>query len=268
MALVTRQVADFIAEQDPDVVLLQEVDDLASRTHMQDQTQALLSYLPQYTAHTETFYWKAAYVPHPAIQGRVGMKLLVMSKFELREATRYALSAITSDDLLTRQFNLKRAMFQVHLPVAGADDLVLINTHLSAFAQGSNTMEVQIGQVLTHLDDLPKDSKWVLGGDFNLLPNDEALASYSELRKYYNDQGTELYPLISKYPSIPSLPAIAANPEPWYTYMSPLESPRRPDRTIDYIFHSPALSVEHGEVLRGDAMKLSDHLPLVIDFTL
>ncbi len=268
VANVTRRVADFIAAQDTDIVLLQEVDDLAARTHMQDQTDALLRYLPQYRAHTETFYWKAAYVPHPAIKGRVGMKLLVLSKYRLREATRHALSAITTDDILTRQFNLKRAMLQVHLPVQGGRDLVVINTHLSAFAQGSDTMKRQIEQVMARLDQLPEGSPWVMGGDFNLLPNDEALASAPELRSSYNEQGTELRPLISRFPSVPALADIAVNPEPWYTYMSPRDPQRRPNRTIDYIFHSPLLTVNRGEVLRGDAVPLSDHLPVLIEFKL
>jgi len=268
VAGVIRGVADFIAAQDPDVLLLQEVDDLATRTHMRDQAQALREYLPQYSAYTESFYWKAAYVPHPAIAGRVGMKLVVLSKYRLSAATRYALSAITTDDLLTRQFNLKRALQQVRMNVEGGEDLVLINTHLSAFAQGSDTMERQIGQVMARLDALAGDAPWVMGGDFNLLPNDAALAAATEFRSQYNELGTELHPLITRYPSVPSLADITIDPEPWYTYMSPSDPQRRPNRTIDYIFHAPSLRVSRGEVLRGAATQLSDHLPLLIEFTL
>lgn len=265
---VTRRVADFIAEQDPDFVLLQEVDDLATRTGMQDQTQALLRMLPQYTAHAETFYWKAAYVPHPAIRGRVGMKLVILSKYRLGAATRYALSPITTDDLLTRQFNLKRAMLQVQLPVTGGDELVLIDTHLSAFAQGSDTMKRQIGEVLDRLETFPPGAPWVLGGDFNLLPNAAALESRPDLRKKYNEQGTELAPLISRFPSMPSLDDIETAPEPWYTYMSPRDPQRRPERTIDYVFYAPELLIRRGEVLGGEARELSDHLPLLVEFPL
>jgi endonuclease/exonuclease/phosphatase family metal-dependent hydrolase len=268
VARVTREVADFIARQDPDIVLLQEVDDLATRTHMQDQAEALRRYLPQYPSHTESFYWKAAYVPHPSIRGRVGMKLLVLSKYRISDATRHALSAITTDDILTRQFNLKRAMLQVHMPVEGGEELILINTHLSAFAQGSDTMQRQIRQVLARLDALPPTSPWVMGGDFNLLPNDAAVSSAPTLRSSYNSKGTELKPLISRFPSVPSLADIQVDPEPWYTYMSPRDPQRRPDRTIDYVFYSPLLERINGEVLRGDAKPLSDHLPVMIELTL
>ncbi|MEE4279375.1 MAG: endonuclease/exonuclease/phosphatase family protein [Halieaceae bacterium] len=268
VAEVTQRVAAFIAEQDPDLVLLQEVDDLAARTHMQDQSDALLSYLPQYSAHVETFYWKAAYVPHPSIRGRVGMKLLVLSKYRLGAATRHALSPITSDDILTRQFNLKRAMLEVHMPVDGAQDLVLINTHLSAFAQGSDTMLRQIAEVRERLEDLTVETPWVLAGDFNLLPSEEALLAKAELRSHYNPQGTELQPLISRYPSLPALTDTQADPERWYTYMPPSDPQRRPDRTIDYIFHSPRIERIDGRVLGGEARRLSDHLPLLIELKL
>ncbi|MEM1402739.1 MAG: endonuclease/exonuclease/phosphatase family protein [Pseudomonadota bacterium] len=265
---VTQRVAAFLNEQDPDIVLLQEVDDLASRTHLRDQTQALLELLPQYAAYAETFYWKAAYVPHPAIQGRVGLKLVVLSKYRLGKATRHALSAITSDDILIRQFNLKRAMLQVHLPVVDGVDLVVINTHLSAFAQGSNTMDVQIGQIMERLASLNDEAPWVLGGDFNLLPNVEAFDASPELSNYYNSQGTELSPLIGRYPSVPALADIKVDAEPWYTYMSPTDPERRPNRTIDYVFYASTLNRLAGEVLRGDATSLSDHLPIIVAFAL
>lgn len=261
-------IARVIQQQAPDIVLLQEVDDVASRTHRQDQTQALLSRLPDYTAFTQTFYWKAAYVPHPDINGRVGMKLVVLSKYALSKATRIALPAITTDDILRRQFNLKRAMQQVHLPIEGGGELVVINTHLSAFAKGSNTMTLQVAKVMEQLTSLGSDAHWIIGGDFNLLPNDAAIASFTEQRSHYNEQGTELTPLITTYSSIPSLENIQRDPEPWFTYISPSSTEKLPSRTIDYIFYSPTLENTQSNVLRGEALALSDHLPIVASFKL
>lgn len=261
------QAAAFIRAQNPDLVLLQEVDDLADRTHLFDQTQGLLELLPDYQAYTETFYWKADYLPHPQINGRVGMKLVVLSKVALGEATRYALPLITTDDIITRQFNLKRAMQQVRVPVEGGADLVVINTHLSAFAKGSDTMQRQIDAVMQRLDDL-QGKPWVMGGDFNLLPNEAALDAFEEKRSAYNDQGTEIAPLIASYPSVPALVDIERNPEPWFTYMSPTDPRRNPNRTIDYIFYANNLSKVRGKVLRGDALVISDHLPILLEVQL
>ena len=262
------EIANLIKQQSADIVLLQEVDDVATRTHLRDQTEALLSRLPEYKAYTQAFYWKAAYVPHPNINGRVGMKLVVLSKYALREATRISLPAITTDDILRRQFNLKRAMQQVRLPIEGGGELVVINTHLSAFAKGSSTMTLQIEKVMKHLASLGEDAQWIIAGDFNLLPNDEAISRFTEERSHYNDQGTELTPLITKYPSIPSLQNIERAPEPWFTYMSPSKAKKVPSRTIDYIFYSPAIENMYGKVVKGDALLLSDHLPIVALFNL
>ena len=81
-------------------------------------------------------------------------------------------------------------------------------------------------------------------------------------------QGTELAPLIGRYPSVPALTDIEFDAEPWYTYMSPTDVDRRPNRTIDYVFHASSLSRSAGEVLRDDATGLSDHLPIAVEFTL
>ena len=59
------EVAGVVADEDPDVVLLQEVDDGADRTDEVDQLAALLDRLGRdaYPCHASAFYWRAAFVP-------------------------------------------------------------------------------------------------------------------------------------------------------------------------------------------------------------
>ena len=84
VAHTTDEVARIIREEDPDIVLLQEIDDGAKRTGHMDQLRALLSRLPSaYRCHTSTFYWKARFVPHRRIMGAVGMKLSTISKYRI-----------------------------------------------------------------------------------------------------------------------------------------------------------------------------------------
>ncbi|MFT6803673.1 MAG: endonuclease/exonuclease/phosphatase family metal-dependent hydrolase, partial [Nitriliruptoraceae bacterium] len=40
------------------------------------------------------------------------------------------------------------------------------------------------------------------------------------------------------------------------------------DRTIDFLFHSPTLMLGTHRVLRGDALVISDHLPVIASYTL
>jgi len=115
-----REVARVIRSENPDIVLLQEVDDGAARTDYENQLARLTALLPpEYACQTEAFYWKAAYVPHPRIHGAVGMKLAILSRYQISNAQRHQLTLIPADPL-TQQFNLKRAILEAHLPVAGA----------------------------------------------------------------------------------------------------------------------------------------------------
>ncbi len=142
------EVVRIIKDENPDLILLQEVDDGSARTYHKDQLSEILKLLSDSLKnHTSSFYWKAWYILHPAIMGSAGMKLSIISKYKMDNAIRYALSPITTDNIILRQFNPKRAMLEATLPVRGGQPLKVINTHLSAFAQGSNTMEKQISQV-------------------------------------------------------------------------------------------------------------------------
>ncbi len=267
-----KAVADIIRQEDPDVILLQEVDDGAERTHFEDQLKLILSSLPAvYAANTSSFYWLADFVPHSELWGGVGMKLSIISKYRLASAKRYALPAITTDDQLSRQYNLKRAIQGADLPVEGGGTLHLLNTHLSAYAQGSDTMSRQVAMVEKVIGDYAAQGNPVLlAGDFNLLPSTDA---YQKLavgsRKYYNSGGTEIAPLLENYGSVPSLAeTLGANRRNWFTHIANDNHIDAPDKTIDYVFYSDQLVLREHYVRSSDTLKLSDHLPVVASFVL
>ena len=192
--------------KDPDIVLLQEIDEGAKRTDHKDQLAALLDQLPQgkYPCQTQAFYWKSMFVPHPRIMGSAGMKLVTLSKYKISKAYRHSLPEIPKD-LLSRQFQLKRCILESRLPYRGGEVSVM-NTHYDAFAQGTDTMKKQVGKTLKLLASLDaKKIPWLIGGDFNLLPSPIQRERLTSLhRKDYREK-TELKPLIEKYRSLPSL---------------------------------------------------------------
>ncbi len=265
-------VADIIRQEDPDIVLLQELDDGADRTHFRDQLQMVLNLLPHdYAQHTSTFYWFADFVPHSELLGGVGMKMSIISKYRLAEAKRYALPAITSDDILARQYNLKRAIQSIHLPIEGGGKLNVLNTHLSAYAQGSDTMLRQVAMVDRVLGEVGAlGEPALLGGDFNLLPADSAYQHLdANSRKYYNMDGTEITPLLERYGSVPSLPeTLGDDRESWFTHIANDNHSEKPDKTIDYIFYTGKLTLNEHYVRSSDTLRISDHLPVVASFTL
>jgi endonuclease/exonuclease/phosphatase family metal-dependent hydrolase len=270
IATTLEQVAEIIADEDPDVVLLQEVDDGADRTDGEDQLAGLQELLGDaYPCEASAFYWKAAFVPHPRIMGSVGMKLSTISRYQIDEATRHQLPQMPSDPL-TRQFDIRRAILEVRLPVDGGQDLVVLNTHLDAFAQGSDTMERQVALTADLLDELSAAGQpWIIGGDFNLLPpGDQYEALGPDQREYYAPQ-SELSVLTDRYGSVPSLEqANGPDAEDWFTHLPNDPAVDEPDRTIDYLFHSPDLELGDHDVRHGDALEVSDHLPVVATYRL
>lgn len=254
------EVAGVIRQEEPDVVLLQEVDRDSKRTDYADQMALIRARLGgAYPCAAAAYYHRAAFVPHPNIMGKVGLSLVTLSKTRIERATRYQLPRICGDPV-TVAFNFKRAVLAVTLPVQGGRPLTALQTHMDAFAQGCDTMHKQVARVGEVLAATP--APWIMGGDFNLLGTPGAYQRLRERERAYFNPQTELAPLLARYASFPS-PAQIDTGEPLYhTHFPNDPAVGRPDRTIDYFFSSAGLP-RTGERIRQDAPKISDHFAMV-----
>lgn len=264
IALTLDDVARVIREEDPDIVLLQEIDIDSAHTDHGDQLALLLERLPaDYRYSAVTYYHRARFVPHPKIMGSVGMALAIISKHPIESATRYQLPTQPMD-AFSSMFYFKRCVLQCRLPLAEGGSLVVMDTHLDAFAQASDTMQQQVALVKGLLEDLDaQGTPWVIGGDFNLLPPGQRELISPSRRDAYQEQ-SELAAL-AHWPVVPGLAAsITADRAQWYTHFPNDPAISGPDRTIDYLFHSTNLKVTEGKVRQGDCLKLSDHMPVIL----
>ena len=263
------QVARVIKAEDPDIVLLQEIDEAAGRTHYADQLKLLRERLGgRYPCRTEAFYWKADFVPHPDIWGPVGMKLVILSKFRIAKATRHQLP-LFPENWVSKQFNLKRALLAARIPYEGTE-MVIMNTHLSAFAQGTNTMQRQVAAVKSILTGHAKAGRpWIIGGDFNLLPPGKAYSELTEQQKSAYRPQTEIKPLFEAFHGIPD-PKDLNGPDRqrWFTHFPNHPEIRAPNKTIDYIFYPDSVKRKSAHVRQADTWSISDHLPVVAEFAL
>lgn len=260
-------VATIIMDEDPDIILLQEVDDGAKRTDYVDQLSDLLTCLPKaYCCHASAFYWKASFVPHPRIMGSVGMKLSTISKYRINEARRHRLAALPKDPI-TRQFYLKRAVLETRLPLTDGNQLVILNTHLESFDQGTSVRQRQVDQILSLLTQLSREElSWVIGGDFNLVPSESAYRRLAESEKRSYRPKTEISTIYQLYRGVPSLDQInGSDYKKWFTHFSNKPSITKPDRTIDYIFISNNIQLGRHYVRQKDTFQISDHFPVVAE---
>lgn len=262
------EVVRIIKDEDPDLIIIQEIHDNAKRTGYEDQLTALLELLPdEYSCYTSAYYWKASFVPIKQIMGSVGMKLVTISKYKLNSARRYQLPVMPLNPLF-QQFNFKRAILETRIALEDGKEFALLNTHLDAFAQNNDTMEQQVKMVKSILTGLDReDTPWVIGGDFNLLPNKMAYNQLSgESRTYYNPE-TELNLLTADFNVIPSIEDVSGEHRSrWFTYYPNNPAYEGPIKTIDYMFYSDLLEAGKYQVRSKDTLKISDHLPIISEF--
>ncbi len=265
-----QSVNNIVKSEDPDIILLQEVDTGARRTDYRNQVHDLLELLPsKYSCRSSAWYWKADFVPHPAIMGAVGTRLVTFSKYRIADAIRYQLPLIP-ESLLQQQYDLKRAVLETRLPIDGGGTFAALNTHLSAFAQGTCTMEKQVSAVKQIFDRLSENhTPWIAGGDYNLLPPGRAYEHLSQKEKQKYHRQTEIKPLFDTYKAVPGLEAVnSENPVAWYTHFPNDPAIDQPNKTIDYIFYADNLTLGTHKVRQEDTWSISDHLPVIAEFQL
>ncbi|WP_221088419.1 endonuclease/exonuclease/phosphatase family protein [Deinococcus aquaedulcis] len=260
LARTLDEVTAVIQAENPDLILLQEVDRDSKRTDYADQLAQLQARLGgAYPCAASASYHRAAFVPHPKIMGKVGLSLVTLSRYRLDTATRYALPRICGDPL-TVAFNFKRAVLGVTLPVQGGRPLTAYQTHMDAFAQGCDTMQRQVGALHELLRATP--GPWLIGGDFNLLGTAGAYTRLRERERAYFNPATELEPLMAAYDSFPNEAQIDSGDARYFTHFPNDPAVGRPDRTIDYFFYAPGLR-HTDDRIRQDQPKISDHFAML-----
>ena len=263
------EVVRVVREEQPDILNLQELHEGARATDYQDQLALLQERLADlYPCASQAFYWKAAFVPDPHIFGSVGTKLATLSRFRMARAERLQLPEVQQLPL-RRLFAPKRALLISQLPIRGGGGLTVINTHLDAHAEGQDIQQRQLAMIRDQIDGLEtKGSLWLLGGDLNLLPPGHYdRLDTSQQALYTHD--TPLRALSERYPTIPSVNEASGRDQArWYTHYSNDPRVNGPDRTLDYLFHSPLLTRIDASVRQQDTLRISDHLPLIARFLL
>lgn len=269
MAFSLDEVARVIRDEQPDVVLLQELDDGAKASDYQDQLKLLQERVADlYPCSTSAFDWKADFVPDRHIFGSVGRQLATLSRYRIEHAERLQLP-VAEANFISRQFQPKDALLVTRLPLSDGGQLTVFNTHLERASQPDDTLQTQVTAVARVLDKYESQGlAWLIGGDFNLLPLGQYRRLPEEQRTPYSAD-SELHLLWDKYPMIPTNnEASGIDRAQWLTHYPNDPGLNGPDRTVDYLFYSPKIKRVEARVRQDDTLRISDHLPVIARFLL
>jgi len=263
------EVTRVIRDEQPDLVLLQDLDDGAKASDYQDQLALLRARIVDlYPCSTEAFDWKADFIPNPHILGSVGRQLATLSRYQIEQAERQQLPR-RKGHWLSEPFAPRRALLTSYLPIQGGGQLAVLNTNLDRYTAADDTQARQMQAILKRVDLMESHgTPWLLGGDFNALPLGQALRLAPAQRSAYPTD-SDLHLLWDRYPMIPdNNEASGADRSAWFTQYPNDPAVPEPDRTLDYLFHSPKLKRIEARVRQEDTEEISDHLPLTAQLQL
>ncbi|MBK5537302.1 endonuclease/exonuclease/phosphatase family protein [Pseudomonas sp. TH05] len=269
MAFSLDEVARVIRDEQPDIVLLQELDNGAKASAYQDQLKLLQERVTDlYPCSTQAYDWKAEFIPSPHIFGSVGRQLATLSRYQIEHAERLQLP-IASANLLSRQYQPRNALLVSYLPLTDGGQMAILNTHLERAKQADETLPNQVTAIAKVLDTFEgRGTPWLIGGDFNLLPLGQYQRLAPEQRAPYAADSA-LHLLWDKYPMVPTnTQAGGIDRENWLTHYPNDPSLSGPDRTVDYLFYSPRIKRVEARVRQDDTLRISDHLPVIARFLL
>jgi endonuclease/exonuclease/phosphatase family metal-dependent hydrolase len=170
---------DAALSETPDILLFQEVDVKANRSYKVDQRDMILKAAAKSSTVSWTFAsnFHSAYLFYPPTKpiGKISESgLLTVSSFPIESSVRRSYPVSTA--FPTKFFDLDRC-FSVNRMSVGSPltpnqvqtgELVLINTHMSAYDEGGTIRREQmklLGDVIA--DEYAKGNWVIVGGDFN-----------------------------------------------------------------------------------------------------
>ncbi len=162
-------IKEFLAQEQADFYLLQEVDYNSRRSYNTHQVNEYHELFADYN-YTFALNYKAKFVPFPFsftdYIGRVNSGIQTLSQHNVKNAFRHQLPGAFSWPI--RTVNLKRAMLVNYYEINGSDKLlVVVNVHLSAYDDGSMRKKEMDYLKAFLIAEQELGNYIIIGGDFN-----------------------------------------------------------------------------------------------------
>lgn len=158
---------EAFGEGGPDFVLLQEIDVDSDRSYHVNQVQELEdAFADHQSVYASNFHSGFLAWPPTAPHGRVSSGLLTLSDANVTSATRR--SYPVDESFPTKFFDLDRCFAILRVPVSDGHELVLVNSHMSAYDAGGTVRARQLSMLRgVLLEERAKGNYVIAGGDWN-----------------------------------------------------------------------------------------------------
>lgn len=173
-----------IEDLDTDFYLLQEVDVDADRSYHVNQKDFVKTAMTGYASvFANNFHSAYLFYPFNDPHGAVQAGLLNFSRYQISEAERR--SYPVDNSFITKFTDLDRCFAQMRLPVEGGHELVLINSHMSAYDEGG-TIRAQQLELLNSVmsEEYAKGNYVIVGGDFNHAMGEAVAEGFPSEQKF------------------------------------------------------------------------------------
>ncbi|WP_246564007.1 endonuclease/exonuclease/phosphatase family protein [Leptothoe spongobia] len=233
-----------------DIIAFQEIDIDSKRSYHVNQLEALANGLGLAKAGL-AINWNKNYVPFPywpvsAHFGKIVSGQAVLSRYPIAENQRIVLDKVASRPFFYNAVYLDR-LAQVTQVDIGDQSLMVINVHLEAFDNPTRFQQTRI--VRDMAETYAKDYPVLLVGDFNSALNRP-------------DEGDRSIEIMAESELLTS-----ALPKAQWTNQPTFPS-QPPEHKLDYLFYTPATIELNGTRVVTEVGTASDHLPLMMTFTL
>ncbi len=244
-----------------DFFLLQEIDKKSKRSYRIDQVERVYDFLPDYKFYFASNY-KVHFVPTPPLKplGKVDAGLVTASLPSPKKVTRHSFPG--NYGWPVNLFMLERCFLVNRYPVSNGKELLVMNTHNSAYDDGS--LKKQQMEYLKNflMNEYQKGNYILVGGDWNQNPPENIYA-----QKNYADKKYPMTSIEADY--LPDGWQWIADPEtPTNRYLDqPYEKGKTQTTVIDFFLASPNIKIKHIKTIDYN-FENSDHQPVICNFSL
>lgn len=180
----TEGAIDELERMGADFMLLQEVDVDSDRSYHLNQVNALKDTFADYeNVFANNFHSAYLMYPFSDPHGAVQAGLLNFSRYKIAEAERR--SYPVDNSFITKFTDLDRCFAVLRIPVENGKELVLINSHMSAYDEGGKIRAQQLELLNAVMEEEYQAGNYVIvGGDFNHALGEAVAEGFASEQKF------------------------------------------------------------------------------------